>query len=211
MAILSEPSASLCRNKIDHLIDRVGPEARRYGTAYCGLVVSAKLLPGETVFVTGAAGGVGLAVVDLARHLGARVIAGVGLAEKAAIVREYGATEVIDYAHENVRERIQAVTDGQGVDVFFDLVGCELFATMTRLMRWGGSMLPIGFTSGEIPSVPMNLPLLKNYSIVGVFWGAWSERFPQASVAADEQIFEWVAQGKLKPHVQAVFALELHS
>jgi len=179
-----------------------------YGTAYYGLVVCAKLQPGETVFVTGAAGGVGLAVVDLARHLGARVIAGVGSAEKAKIVRAYGAAEVIDYEHEDLREQIKTATGGQGIDVFFDVLGGDVFTTMTRLMSWGGRMLPIGFTSGVIPSVPMNLPLLKNYSIVGVFWGAWSERFPQASVAADEQILEWVAQGKLKPHVQAAFPLE---
>ncbi len=179
-----------------------------YGTAYYGLVVCARLRPGETVFVTGAAGGVGLAAVDLARHLGARVIAGVGSAEKAAIVREYGAVDVIDFAHDDLRERIKTLTGGKGVDVFFDIVGGVVFTAMTRLMNWGGRMLPIGFASGEIASVPMNLPLLKNYSIVGVYWGAWCERFPQASVAADEQVFEWVGQGKLKPHVGAVLPLE---
>ena len=191
---------------VDHI---TGSAVRHcYGTAYYGLVLCAKLQPGETVFVSGAAGGVGLAVVDLARHLGARVIAGVGSADKAAIVREYGAAEVIDYAHEDLRERIKALTSGKGVDVFFDILGGEIFTTMTRLMNWGGRMLPIGFTSGAIPSVPMNLPLLKNYSIVGVFWGAWAERFPEASAAADEQLFEWVAQGKLKPHVGTVLPLE---
>lgn len=179
-----------------------------YGTAFYALVTCAKLQPGETVFVTGAAGGVGLAAVDLARHLGARVIAGVGSAEKAAIVREYGAAEVIDYSREDLRERIKAVTVGKGVDVFFDILGGEVFTTMTRLMNWGGRMLPIGFASGEIPSVPMNLPLLKNYSIVGVYWGAWGERFAQASVEADERLFEWVAQGKLKPRVGAVLPLD---
>ena len=179
-----------------------------YGTAYYGLVVCAKLQPGETVFVSGAAGGVGLAAVDLARHLGARVVAGVGSTEKVAIVREYGADEVVDYAHEDLRERIKALTGGKGVDVFFDVVGGEVFTTMTRLMNWGGRMLPIGFASGEIPSVPMNLPLLKNYSIVGVFWGAWAERFPEASAAADEQVFEWIAQGKLTPRVGAILPLE---
>jgi NADPH2:quinone reductase len=205
---LAVPELSAAR--LPPTVDYVTGSAVRhcYGTAYYGLVVSAKLQPGETVFVTGAAGGVGLAVVDLARHLGARVIAGVGSAQKAAIVREYGAVEVIDYAHENLRERIKAVTGGRGVDVFLDLLGGEFFVTMVRLMNWGGRMLPIGFATGAIPSVPMNLPLLKNYSIVGVFYGAWRDRFPQASVAADEQIFEWVAQGKVKPHVQAVFPLE---
>lgn len=179
-----------------------------YGTAYYGLVIGAKIKPAETVFVTGAAGGVGLAAVDLARHLGARVIAGVSSPEKAAIVRGYGAAEVVDYAHEDLRERIKSATGGMGVDVVFDVVGGEVFTAMTRLMNWGGRMLPIGFASGEIPSVPMNLPLLKNYSIVGLFWGAWAERFPQASVAADEQLFDWVAQGKLKPRIGEVFPLE---
>lgn len=179
-----------------------------YGTAYYAFVERAKLQPGETVFVSGAAGGVGLAAVDLARSLGARVVAGVGSKEKIGIVREYGADEVIDYAHEDLRERIKAVTDGKGVDVVFDVVGGEVFTTMTRLMNWGGRMLPIGFASGDIPSVPMNLLLLKNYSIVGVFWGAWAERYREASIAADERIFEWIAQGKLKPRVGTVFPLE---
>ncbi|HTV91317.1 MAG TPA: NADPH:quinone oxidoreductase family protein [Verrucomicrobiae bacterium] len=179
-----------------------------YGTAYYAFVERAKLQPGETVFVSGAAGGVGLAAVDLARSLGARVVAGVGSEAKAKIVREYGADEVIDYVHEDLRERIKAVTGGKGVDVVFDVVGGDVFNTMTRLMNWGGRMLPIGFASGDIPSVPMNLPLLKNYSIVGVFWGAWAERYREASIAADEQLFEWIAQGKLKPHVGGVFPLE---
>ena len=178
-----------------------------YGTAYYGLVTCAKLQPGETVFVSGAAGGVGLAAIDIARHLGAQVIAGVGSAEKEALVRKYGASEVIDYAHEDLRERIKSTTGGKGVDVFFDNLGGEVFSKMTRLMNWGGRMLPVGFTSGEIPSVPMNLLLLKNYSIVGVFWGAWAERFPLASFAADEQIFDWVAKGRLTPHVGGVFPL----
>jgi NADPH2:quinone reductase len=178
-----------------------------YGTAYYGLVVSAKLQAGETVFVTGAAGGVGLAVVNLASHLGARVIAGVGSGAKAAVAREHGAAEVINYAEEDVRERIKALTGGKGVDVFFDNVGGEVFTAMARLMNWGGRMLPVGFTSGEIPSVPMNLPLLKNYSIIGMFWGAWAERYPEASAAADAQVMAWVAEGKLKPHVGAVLPL----
>jgi NADPH2:quinone reductase len=179
-----------------------------YGTAYYGLVTRARLEPGETVFVTGAAGGVGLAAVDLARHLGARVVAGVSSPEKAAIVREYGAVEVIDYAHDDLRERIKTVTGGNGVDVLFDVVGGDVFTTMSRLMNWGGRMLPVGFASGEIPSVQMNLPLLKSYSIVGLFWGAWAERCPEASAAADEQLFDWVAQGMLKPRIGAVIPLE---
>lgn len=204
--LIGQQSAARLPPAVDYI---TGSAVRHsYGTAYYGLVVCAKLQPGETVFVSGAAGGVGLAAVDLARHLGARVIAGVGAAEKAAIVREYGAEEVVEYAHEDLRERIKAFTGGKGVDVFFDIVGGVVFTAMTRLMNWGGRMLPIGFASGDIPSVPMNLPLLKNYSIVGVYWGAWCERFPEASAAADEQVFEWVAQGKLKPRVGAILPLE---
>ena len=172
-----------------------------YGTAYYALVECARLQPGETVFVTGAAGGVGLAAVDLARHLGARVIAGVGSPEKAAAVRERGAHEVIDYRTEDLKERIKTLTDGRGVDVFFDNVGGDLFTTMTRLMNWGGRMLPIGFTGGEIPSVPMNLPLLKNYSIVGAFWGAWTQRCPGQNAAAETALMQWVAAGQLRPLV----------
>ena len=178
-----------------------------YGTAHYGLVVCAAMQPGETVFVSGAAGGVGLAAVDLARHLGARVIAGVGSPEKAALVRDRGACEVIDYRRENLRDRIKAITDGRGVDVCFDNVGGEVFTAMTRQMNWGGRMLPIGFTSGEVPSVPVNLLLLKNYSIVGAFWGAWTQRFPHQSAATDTQILEWVAQGRLRPHVSQALPL----
>ncbi len=178
-----------------------------YGTARYALEDCARLRPGETVFVSGAAGGVGLAAVDLARHFGARVIAGVGSADKAAVTREHGAQEVVLYRAEDVRQRIKDITGGRGVDVFFDNVGGELFSTMTRLMNWGGRMLPVGFTGGDIPSVPMNLPLLKNYAIVGAYWGAWAERFPQASQAADAQVLEWVAQGRLSPHVGASLPL----
>jgi NADPH2:quinone reductase len=204
--VTAQRSATLLPANVDFV---TGSAIRQcYGTAYYGLALCAKLQAGETVFVTGAAGGTGLAAVDLAREFGARVIAGVGSPEKAAIVRDYGADAVVDYATEDLRERIKAETGGKGVDVFFDTLGGQVFTTMTRLMNWGGRMLPIGFASGEIPSVPMNLLLLKNYSIVGVFWGAWCERFPEASAAADRQIFEWVGQGKLRPHVGSVLPLE---
>ena len=179
-----------------------------YGTAHYGLVHCARLQAGETVFVSGAAGGVGLAAVDLARHLGARVIAGVGSAEKAAIALDRGADHVVVYGSENLHERIKSMTAGRGVDVCFDTVGGEVFAGMTRLMNWGGRMLPIGFTSGSIPSVPMNLPMLKNYAIVGSFWGAWTQRFPDESARADEQIFQWISSGHLRPHIDQVIPLE---
>jgi len=170
-----------------------------YGTARYALVTRAQLREGETVFVSGAAGGVGMAAVDLARRIGATVIAGTGSDAKGDAARSQGAAHAIDYTREPVRERLLELTQGRGVDVFFDNVGGPLFATVSRAMAWGGRILPIGFTSGEVPSLAMNLPLLKNYSVVGCYWGAWVEREPRASRAADEQIFADVARGTLRP------------
>lgn len=179
-----------------------------YLTAWYALVERARLQAGETVLVTGAAGGIGLACVQLAHLLGARVIAVVGSAAKAAIVRNNGAEEVIDHSHEDVRERVKAITGGEGIDVCFDNVGGALFNTLARLMRWNGRLMPIGFTSGEVPSLPMNLPLLKNYSIVGVFIGPWKERYPDVASRAAETIMAWVGEGKLRPHIDRVLPLE---
>jgi NADPH2:quinone reductase len=179
-----------------------------YLTAWYALVERARLQAGETVLVTGAAGGIGLACVEVAHLLGARVIAAVGSAAKEAVVREYGADEVIDYSHEDVRQRVKAITGGEGLDVCVDNVGGTLFTTLARLMRWNGRLMPIGFTGGEVPSLPMNLPLLKNYSIVGVFVGAWQERFPEDRVRAAETIMAWVGEGKLRPRVDRVLPLE---
>jgi len=170
-----------------------------YGTARYALVTRAQLREGESVFVSGAAGGVGMAAVDVARRIGATVIAGTGSDAKGDVARSQGAAHAIDYTREPVRERLLELTQGRGVDVFFDNVGGPLFATVSRAMAWGGRILPIGFTSGEVPSLAMNLPLLKNYSVVGCYWGAWVEREPRASRAADEQIFADVARGTLRP------------
>lgn len=179
-----------------------------YGTAWYGLVERAKLQSGETVLVTGAAGGVGLAAVDLARHLNARVIAAVGSPEKAALVREYGAAEVVNYRDEDLKARIKELTVGVGVDVCFELVGGEVFAQMARLMAWEGRLMPIGFVGGEVPSVPMNLPLLKNYSIVGVSVGAANVKQPRKSARMFDTLAELAAAGAIRPHVQAIMPLE---
>lgn len=179
-----------------------------YGTAYYALLERARAQRGETVFITGAAGGVGLAAVDISRHLGLRVIAGIGSDGKAALVRKYGASDVINYRTENLRERIKQVTDGEGVDVCFDNVGGTIFEQMARLMKWGGRLMPIGFTSGQIPAVPMNLPLLKNYSIVGVFTGAWQDKFPDQSARMNEVLAQLLSEGEIRPHVDRVLPLE---
>jgi NADPH:quinone reductase len=179
-----------------------------YGTAYYALVEGARVHRDETVFITGAAGGVGLAAVDLARHLGLRVIAGVGSDDKAALVRGYGAGDVINYRSQDLRERIKSITGGEGVDICFDNVGGAIFEQMTRLMKWGGRLMPIGFTSGQIPSVPMNLLLLKNYSIVGVFAGAWAEKFPKEASCVNDTLAQWLAEGKIRPHIDRVLPLD---
>jgi NADPH2:quinone reductase len=179
-----------------------------YLTAWYALIERARLQAGETVLVTGAAGGVGLACVELAHMRGARVIAVVGSAAKAAIVRKYGAEEVIDHSSEDVRQRVKAFTGGEGLDVCVENVGGALFTTLARLMRWNGRLMPIGFTSGEVPSLAMNLPLLKNYSIVGVFIGPWRERFPDDAGRAAETVMAWVGEGKLRPHIDRVLPLE---
>jgi NADPH2:quinone reductase len=179
-----------------------------YGTAYYALVEAARAQRGETVFITGAAGGVGLATVDLARHLDLRVIAGVGSDDKADLVRAYGAFDVINYRSEDLRERIKSVTGGEGVDICFENIGGPIFEQMARLMKWGGRLMPIGFTSGQIPSVPMNLPLLKNYSIVGIFTGAWMEKFPDQALRMKETLAQLLAEGKIRPHIDRVLALD---
>jgi NADPH2:quinone reductase len=179
-----------------------------YLTPWYALIDRAELKAGETVLVTGAAGGLGLAFVQLAHVLGARVIAVVGSAAKANLVRDFGADEVIDHSREDVRERVKAITNGEGIDVCVDNVGGKLFDTLARLMRWNGRLLPIGFTSGEVPSLPMNLPLLKNYSVVGVFIGAWKERFPDRASRAADTILAWVGEGKLRAHIDRVLPLE---
>ncbi|MGY3507009.1 MULTISPECIES: NADPH:quinone oxidoreductase family protein [unclassified Bradyrhizobium] len=179
-----------------------------YLTAYYTLVDRARLESGETVLVTGAAGGVGLACIELAHLLGARVIGAVGSAAKTAIVHDYGAEAVINYSSEDVRDRVKALTAGEGLDVCVDNVGGGLFGTLARLMRWNGRLLPIGFAGGEVPSLPMNLPLLKNYSVVGVFTGAWADRFPDESSRAADKILQCISEGKLRPHVDRVLPLE---
>src|SRR5258705_8042616 len=179
-----------------------------YGAAYYALVEGARAPPGETVFVTGGAGGVGLAAVALSRHLGLRVVAGVGSDDKAGLVRGYGACDVINYRSEDLRERIKSITGGEGVDIGFDNVGGTIFEQMARLLKWGGRLMPIGFTIGEIPSVPMNPPLLENYSIVGVFAAAWTEKFPEQAARMNNKREQFLAEGEIRPHIDRVLPLE---
>jgi len=118
-----------------------------------------------------------------------------------------GAAHAVDYTREPLRDRLRDLTEGRGVDVFLDNVGGTVFGVVSRVMAWGGRILPIGFTSGETPTLPMNLPLLKNYSVVGCYWGAWAERQPQESRAADEELFAAVARGIFRPQVSEVLPM----
>jgi NADPH2:quinone reductase len=204
--VAKESSTTHLPDNVDFVVGATIRQA--YLTAWYALIERARLQEGETVLVTGAAGGVGLACVTLAHLLGARVIAVVGSAAKQATVRKYGADDAVDLSREDVRQRVKAFTGDEGLDVCVDNVGGPLFATLARLMRWNGRLMPIGFTSGEVPSLAMNLPLLKNYSIVGVFVGPWIERFPDDAGRAADSLMAWIGEGKLRPHIDRVLPLE---
>jgi NADPH2:quinone reductase len=178
-----------------------------YGTTYHALVQRAALCPGETLLVLGAAGGVGLAAVDVGKALGAKVIAGASAADKLELCRSVGADEVIDYSGESLKDRAKALSSG-GVDVVYDPVGGQLTQQALRAMAWKGRYLVLGFASGEIPSVPLNLVLLKGCQVVGVFWGAAVMRDPEGMRRSLEELLSWLAAGRLNPHVDETFPLE---
>jgi NADPH:quinone reductase len=179
-----------------------------YGTSHHALKDRAQLKPGETLLVLGAAGGVGLAAVEIGKVMGARVIAAASSNEKLEICKEHGADEVINYTSEDLKERLKQLTGGKGVDVAFDPVGGDYSEPVLRSMAWGGRFLVIGFAAGDIPRIPLNLPLLKVYSIVGVFWGSFMERDPKHGQENIHELLTWFADGKLKPHVSATYPLE---
>ncbi len=179
-----------------------------YGTAIHALKQRGALQQGETLLVLGASGGVGLAAIEIGKAMGARVIAAASSAEKLQVARQAGADELINYQTEDVRERLKVLTKGQGVDVIIDPVGGDLFETVFRSIAWNGRMLVIGFASGDIPSLPANLPLLKGAAVIGVFWGAFAQRQPQDNLRNFQQLFAWYVQGKLKPLVSQTFSLE---
>jgi NADPH:quinone reductase len=179
-----------------------------YGTTYYALRDRANLQPGETLLVLGAAGGVGLAAVELGKIMGARVIAAASSAAKLETCKALGADEVIDYSSGDLKDQIKAVTGGRGADVVYDPVGSHYTEAALRATAWNGRLLVIGFAAGEIPKIPANLTLLKGCSIVGVFWGSFLMREPERARAMHAELLEWVAQGKLKPKVFAEYPLE---
>ena len=179
-----------------------------YATSEHALVDRGVLQAGETLLVLGAAGGVGLAAIEIGKILGARVIACASTDDKLAVCRAHGADETINYAAEDLRERIKALTGGTGADVVYDPVGGPYTELALRSIAWRGRLLVVGFAAGEIPKIALNLTLLKGCSIVGVFWGDWARREPAHFVEAMARLDRWYAEGKLKPHISATFPLE---
>jgi NADPH2:quinone reductase len=170
-----------------------------YATSHHGLVDRAQLKAGETVLILGAAGGVGTSAIQIAKALGARVIAAASSDEKCALCKSIGADATINYSTENLREAIKTLTAGKGPDVIYDPVGGEFSEPAFRSIAWRGRYLVVGFAAGTIPALPLNLTLLKGASIVGVFWGGFAKQEPKASAAALAELAQWYAQGKIKP------------
>jgi NADPH2:quinone reductase len=170
-----------------------------YGTSHHALVDRAELKAGETVLVLGAAGGVGTAAIQIAKAVGARVIAAASSDEKCALCRDLGADATINYSRVNIRDELKALTQGKGPDVVYDPVGGDLAEPVFRSIGWRGRYLVIGFAQGAIPALPLNLALLKGASVVGVFWGDFARREPQRSAQALAQLLGWYAEGRVKP------------
>ena len=178
-----------------------------YGTSHHAVVDRAQLKAGETMLVLGAAGGVGLAAIEIGKALGARVIAAASTDEKLAVCRAHGADATINYSSEDLREAIKAATDGKGPDVIYDPVGGIYAEPAFRSIGWRGRYLVVGFANGEIPKLPLNLTLLKGASLMGVFWGEFAKREPKANMAAMRQLMGWLGEGKIKPRISGRYTL----
>ncbi len=184
-------------------IDDGAAFALTYGTSHHALVDRAQLQAGETVLVLGAAGGVGTAALQIAKAMGARVIAAASSDEKCALCKELGADETLNYSTQNLRDTLKTLTGGKGPDVVYDPVGGDLAEPVFRSIAWRGRYLVVGFAGGGIPALPWNLALLKGASVMGVFWGDFVKREPQASEAALTQLAQWYAQGKTRPVIDS--------
>ncbi len=179
-----------------------------YGTSYYALKDRARLQAGETLLVLGAAGGVGSAAIELAKTMGATVIAAASSGDKLAWATELGADHVIDYSTEDLRDRIKSLTEGKGVDVVYDPVGGDLTEAAVRSTAWNGRLLVVGFAAGDIPAIPLNLTLLKGMSIVGVFWGRSMSEEPALHRQNFAEMAALIADGRIRPRVSAEFSLD---
>jgi len=187
--------------------DRAAGLIVTYGTSYYALKDRAGLQRGETLVVLGASGGVGLAAVELGKLLGARVIACASSDDKLAFVRAHGADEGVNYANENLRDALKRLGGEHGIDVVYDPIGGPYSEPALRSLAWNGRFLVVGFAAGEIPKLALNLVLLKNCDVRGVFWGSWTERQPAAHRANTADLIRWCADGKLSAHVHASYPL----
>jgi len=178
-----------------------------YGTSWHAVRDRGALQSGETMLVLGAAGGVGLAAVEIGKALGARVIAAASSAEKLAVCREHGADEAIDYEREDLREALKRLTGGKGPEVIFDPVGGRFTEPAFRAIAWRGRYLVIGFADGNVPALPLNLPLLKGASLVGVYWGEFAKREPGNNAKGIAELLGWIGAGKLKPRISKMYPL----
>src|SRR5262245_7777087 len=190
---------------MDFIIAAAFPVA--YGTAHFALTHRGRLSVGEVLLVLGASGGVGLAAIEIGKLLGARVIAAASTPAKLAIARQHGADEVIDYATENLRDRVRDLTDGRGVDVVFDPVGGEAFRQSVRCVGWEGRILVVGFASDEIPQDATNMILVKNFSVIGVVFGEHSWRHPEDTRRRLKKLLELYSAGRLHPRVMQTYPL----
>jgi NADPH:quinone reductase len=172
-----------------------------YSTSHGAFAWRGRLKAGEWVLVLGASGGVGLTAVEIAKAMGATVIAAAGGAEKLAVARRAGADHLIDYSREDLREKVKELTQGRGVDMVYDPVGGDLFDQSLRSIAWEGRIIVIGFAGGRIPQIPANLVLVKNIDIIGFFWGSYRRHKPHLYTESYQQLFRWFEEGKLKPHV----------
>ena len=179
-----------------------------YSTSHGAFAWRGRLRAGERVLVLGASGGVGLTAVEIAKAMGASVIAAAGGAEKLAVAKRAGADHLIDYTREDLRERVKALTEGRGVDVVYDPVGGDAFDHSLRCIAWEGRIIIIGFAAGRIPQIPANLVLVKNIDVIGFFWGSYRRYKPQLQAESFQQLFRWYEAGKLKPHVSHRLPLE---
>ena len=187
--------------------DRAAALCVTYGTSYYALKDRAHLRNGETLAVLGASGGVGLAAVELGKLMGARVIACVSSDDKIEFVRQHGADDGVNYARDDLREALKRLGGEHGIDVVYDPVGGAYSEPALRSLAWEGRLLVVGFAAGDIPKLPLNLVLLKSCDVRGVFWGTWTERFPQQHHANMAELVRWAAEGKLSCHVHRVYPL----
>ena len=178
-----------------------------YATSHHALVDRAQLKAGETVLVLGAAGGVGTSAIQIAKACGARVIAAASTDEKCALCTSIGADATINYSTGNLRDAVKTLTAGKGPDVIYDPVGGDYSEQAFRSIGWRGRYLVVGFAAGPIPSLPLNLALLKGASIVGVFWGDFAKREPKANAAMMVELAQWYGQGKIKPVIDSTMPM----